>query len=99
MIFRVSSARTTIILTFSADSMGLVPLSAHPSFLQTCGYAAFHFTDARYRMSEFVDRTENLGLEGAQELRKFYDIAKAGSDNGSTWAFPSLQDMITNHHK
>ncbi|KAG9569508.1 terpenoid synthase, partial [Aureobasidium melanogenum] len=65
-----------------------------------CGYAAFHFTDARYRMSEFVDRTENLGLEGAQELRKFYDIAKAGSDKGPTrWAFPSLQEMIANHHK
>ncbi|KAH0039109.1 terpenoid synthase, partial [Aureobasidium melanogenum] len=63
------------------------------------GYAAFHFTDARYHMSELVERAENLGLEGAQELRKFYDIVKAGSDKGPTWALPSLQDMIANHHK
>ncbi|CAD0099063.1 unnamed protein product [Aureobasidium mustum] len=62
------------------------------------GYTAFHFTDARYRMSELVEHAENLGLEGAQELRRFYEIAQAGGDQGpSRWAVPSLQELTESY--
>ncbi|KAH0275254.1 terpenoid synthase, partial [Aureobasidium melanogenum] len=63
------------------------------------GYVTWHLTDRRYRMNAFIEQAENLGLEGARELRRFWEIARGCSDESTTrWALPLLKDMIEHTH-